>query len=267
MKSYIAYLIDYENTCLFCESNPDFPTCAFGNNTILPPHPRSTAIEMLLSLRSHSEQETKDSEEKRFEFTCSYIFLSQIVNPTPTFTLTVGFFKLRYALRIWRQLSRQTTQIIQSIIVGWFFCTLHYFIILSIIVFKRCYVKNHRSQAMHGVFNHGLAISILASTVLITIDPAYRLADSITTYINTALILANVAATSLRCYKEYFYLENARDDYCETSSEIVIEIDEQTHVLSKYQGNFESRGFSNLLNMETPHKLIVPNGVECDYNE
>ncbi|CAD6188742.1 unnamed protein product [Caenorhabditis auriculariae] len=75
------------------------------------------------------------------------------------------------------------------------------------------YVKTHRSRVLHGVLYHILAYSILVSSILIIISKNFLIADCVTTYLISSLIITNVAATSIKCYQEYFSLEIARDEY------------------------------------------------------
>ncbi|CAB3410302.1 unnamed protein product [Caenorhabditis bovis] len=72
---------------------------------------------------------------------------------------------------------------------------------------------NYRLQIIHGFGYHFIAYFLLVSSLLILLSKDYLLADVITTYITSLLILANVSAIAFQLYNEYFSLEHPQDEY------------------------------------------------------
>ncbi|CAI2356429.1 unnamed protein product [Caenorhabditis sp. 36 PRJEB53466] len=75
------------------------------------------------------------------------------------------------------------------------------------------YTESKRNQLMHGFVYHFIAYFVLVSSMLIIVNKDYLLADVVTTYAASLLILTNIASISYQLYHEYFSLEHPQDEY------------------------------------------------------
>ncbi|CAI5454293.1 unnamed protein product [Caenorhabditis angaria] len=75
------------------------------------------------------------------------------------------------------------------------------------------YSFSKRNQLIHGYGYHFIASFVLVSSFLIIVDKNYLIADVITTYITSLLLLCNLSSTGYRLYHEYFSLEHPQDEY------------------------------------------------------
>uniref|UniRef100_A0A8R1HM37 Uncharacterized protein n=1 Tax=Caenorhabditis japonica TaxID=281687 RepID=A0A8R1HM37_CAEJA len=75
------------------------------------------------------------------------------------------------------------------------------------------YTESKRNQLIHGFLYHFIAYFVLVSSLLILFSKDYILADVVTTYVTSLLILANITSISYQLYHEYFSLEHPQDEY------------------------------------------------------
>lgn len=75
------------------------------------------------------------------------------------------------------------------------------------------YTGSKRNQLMHGFVYHFVAYFVLISSLLIIVDKNYLIADVVTTYITSFLILTNISSIGYQLYHEYFSLEHPQDEY------------------------------------------------------
>ncbi|CAA88049.1 uncharacterized protein CELE_F19C6.5 [Caenorhabditis elegans] len=75
------------------------------------------------------------------------------------------------------------------------------------------YTGSKRNQLMHGFVYHFIAYFVLVSSLLIIVNKDYLIADVITTYATSLLILANISSIGYQLYHEYFSLEHPQDEY------------------------------------------------------
>ncbi|EGT59362.1 hypothetical protein CAEBREN_14269 [Caenorhabditis brenneri] len=75
------------------------------------------------------------------------------------------------------------------------------------------YTGSKRNQLMHGFVYHFVAYFVLVSSLLIIVNKDYLIADVVTTYITSILILTNISSISYQLYHEYFSLEHPQDEY------------------------------------------------------
>lgn len=75
------------------------------------------------------------------------------------------------------------------------------------------YTGSKRNQLMHGFVYHFVAYFVLVSSLLIIVNKEYLIADVVTTYITSILILTNISSIGYQLYHEYFSLEHPQDEY------------------------------------------------------
>uniref|UniRef100_A0A1I7U0J9 DUF1648 domain-containing protein n=1 Tax=Caenorhabditis tropicalis TaxID=1561998 RepID=A0A1I7U0J9_9PELO len=75
------------------------------------------------------------------------------------------------------------------------------------------YTGSKRNQLMHGFVYHFVAYFVLVSSLLIIVNKDYLIADVVTTYITSILILTNISSIGYQLYHEYFSLEHPQDEY------------------------------------------------------
>ncbi|CAP23140.1 Protein CBG01948 [Caenorhabditis briggsae] len=75
------------------------------------------------------------------------------------------------------------------------------------------YTGSKRNQLMHGFVYHFVAYFVLVSSLLIIVNKDYIIADVVTTYITSILILTNISSIGYQLYHEYFSLEHPQDEY------------------------------------------------------
>ncbi|KAF1747044.1 hypothetical protein GCK72_023502 [Caenorhabditis remanei] len=75
------------------------------------------------------------------------------------------------------------------------------------------YTGSKRNQLMHGFVYHFVAYFVLVSSLLIIVNKDNLIADVVTTYITSILILTNISSIGYQLYHEYFALEHPQDEY------------------------------------------------------